>query len=240
VSERVNSVAIAFTGELGVNSDRDAGRQAKACCAPMRFSAPTRDYAGYIFDCDGTLVDSMPLHFRAWRTAFRQHGASFDFDWALFVSRAGMPLEQTVEALNAQFSTELDPKRVVEAQLATYRALIAQLTAIEEVVAFARKVAEVAKVAVASGGQRAEVEASLRAIGVFDLFRVIVAGNEVARGKPDPEILLACAAAMNIAPSDCLVIEDGELGIEAARRAGMDWVRVETIAPVLADGLDSY
>ena len=199
----------------------------------MRFVPPTRDYKGYIFDCDGTLVDSMPLHFRAWRAAFQQHGAGFDFDWALFVSRAGMPLEQTVEALNVQFSTRLDPKQVVEVQLANYRTLIAEVQAIAPVVEFARRVAAVAKVAVASGGQRAEVEASLRNIGVFDLFPVIVAGNEVARGKPDPEILLRCAEGMAVAPSDCLVIEDGELGIEAARRAGMDWVRVEAIAPGL-------
>jgi HAD superfamily hydrolase (TIGR01509 family) len=203
----------------------------------MRFVPPTRDYAGYIFDCDGTLVDSMPLHWRAWRAAFLQHGASFEFDWTLFVSRAGMPLEQTVEALNAQFSTKLDPKRVVEVQLATYRALLAQVKAIDEVVTFAQRVAKLARVSVASGGQRAEVEASLRNIGILDLFSVIVAGSEVARGKPDPEILLRCAHGMGVAPSDCLVIEDGELGIEAARRAGMDWVRVEAVAPALADEL---
>jgi HAD superfamily hydrolase (TIGR01509 family) len=201
----------------------------------MRFIPPTRDYPAYIFDCDGTLVDSMPLHFRAWRAAFRQHAASFDFDWALFVSRAGMPLEQTVEALNLQFETALDPKRVVEVQLATYRTLLAEVTAIEPVVAFARQVAARAKLAVASGGQRAEVETSLRKIGILDLFGVIVAGNEVSRGKPDPEILLRCAERLGHAPRDCLVIEDGELGIEAARRAGMDWVRVEAIAPSIED-----
>lgn len=199
--------------------------------AGLRFSPPSRGYAGYIFDCDGTLVDSMPLHFRAWRAAFRAHEASFDFDWELFISRAGMPLERTVEALNVQFATSLDPKGVVEVQLATYRALLAEVTAIDEVVTFARGVAAVARVAVASGGHRAEVEASLRNIGILDLFDVIVAGGEVARGKPDPEILLRCAEGMGVAPSECLVIEDGELGIEAASRAGMDWVRVETIAP---------
>jgi HAD superfamily hydrolase (TIGR01509 family) len=201
----------------------------------MRFVPPTRDYAGYIFDCDGTLVDSMPLHFRAWRAAFRQHGASFDFDWALFVSRAGMPLEQTVEALNVQFATKLDPEQVVAVQLATYRTLLAKVTAIEPVVAFARLVAQHSKVSVASGGQRPEVESSLRSIGILDLFSVIVAGNEVKHGKPDPEILLCCADGMGVAPKDCLVIEDGELGIEAARRAGMDWVRVEAIVPLLED-----
>jgi HAD superfamily hydrolase (TIGR01509 family) len=201
----------------------------------MRFVPPIRDYPAYIFDCDGTLVDSMPLHFRAWRAAFRQHGASFDFDWALFVSRAGMPLEQTVDALNGQFGTRLDPRRVVEVQLATYRTLLAEVTAIEEVVAFARRVATTAKLAVASGGQRPEVEASLHNIGILDLFGVIVAGNEVQRGKPDPEILLRCAEGLGVSPGDCLVIEDGELGIEAARRAGMDWVRVEAVAPSIED-----
>ena len=198
---------------------------------PPRFSPPTRDYDGYIFDCDGTLVDSMILHFRAWRAAFQQHSASFDFDWPLFVSRAGMPLEQTVEALNDQFSTGLDPKRVVAVQLATYRTLLAEVRAIEPVVAFARQVGQRAKLAVASGGQRPEVEESLRNIGILHLFDVIVAGNEVSRGKPDPEILLRCAEALGLEPARCLVIEDGELGIEAARRAGMDWVRVESVAP---------
>jgi HAD superfamily hydrolase (TIGR01509 family) len=201
----------------------------------MRFVPPTRDYPAYIFDCDGTLVDSMPLHFRAWRTAFRQHAASFEFDWELFVSRAGMPLEQTVEALNLQFQTTLDPRRVVEVQLATYRTLLANVPAIEPVVTFARQVAATAKLAVASGGQRPEVEASLRNVGIFELFSVIVAGDEVSRGKPDPEILLRCAERLGHSPKDCLVIEDGELGIEAARRAGMDWVRVEAIVPSIED-----
>lgn len=196
-----------------------------------RFTPPTRNYEGYIFDCDGTLVDSMILHFKAWRAAFEQHGASFQFDWPLFVSRAGMPLDQTVIALNAQFGTTLDPAPVVAVQLATYRTLLAEVRAIEPVVAFAREVAQRAKVAVASGGQRREVEESLRNVGILHLFDVIVAGNEVARGKPDPEILLRCAQGMGIEPARCLVIEDGELGIEAARRAGMDWVRVESIPP---------
>jgi HAD superfamily hydrolase (TIGR01509 family) len=197
----------------------------------MRFLAPTRDYAGYIFDCDGTLVESMPLHFRAWRRAFREHQAPFDFDWELFVSRAGMPLEQTVQALNLQFATELDPTRVVQAQLAAYRSLLSSVTGITAVVEFARQVALRAPVSVASGGHRNEVEASLATVGLSGLFRCIVAGNEVRQGKPDPEILFRCAEGMGVAPQDCLVIEDGALGIEAARRAGMDWVKVETIAP---------
>lgn len=196
----------------------------------MRFIAPTRDYAGYIFDCDGTLVESMPLHFRAWRHALASQGASFEFSWKLFVSRAGMPLEETVLALNEQFGTTLEPAPVVAAQLALYRSLLPSLTAIVPVVEFARDVAARAPVAVASGGHRAEVEASLRLIGLGGLFQCVVTGNDVQRGKPDPEILLRCADGLGVHPSQCLVIEDAELGIEAARRAGMDWVRVEALA----------
>jgi HAD superfamily hydrolase (TIGR01509 family) len=195
----------------------------------VRFIPPARDYAGYIFDCDGTLVESMPLHFRAWREALNSHGASFEFSWQLFVSRAGMPLEETVHALNAQFGTALDAARVVAAQLTLYRTLLPGVTAIAPVVEFARQVALRAPVAVASGGHRAEVEASLRHVGIHDLFRCIVTASDVRRGKPDPEILLRSAEGLQLAPADCLVIEDGELGIEAARRAGMDWVRVEAL-----------
>jgi len=192
----------------------------------VRFRAPTRGYAGYIFDCDGTLVESMPLHFRAWRHALESHGANFEFSWELFVSRAGMPLAETVLALNEQFGTALEPARVVEAQLALYRSLLPSVTAIAPVVEFARQVAATAPIAVASGGQRAEVEASLRYVGLEGLFQCVVTGSDVRRGKPDPEILLRCAEALRVPPSQCLVIEDAELGIEAARRAGMDWVRV--------------
>jgi HAD superfamily hydrolase (TIGR01509 family) len=196
--------------------------------------APTREYAGYIFDCDGTLVESMPLHFRAWRHALQLHGASFEFSWQLFVSRAGMPLEETVHALNAQFGTLLEPALVVAAQLGLYRSLLPSLTAIAPVVEFARQVAARAPAAVASGGHRAEVEASLRLIGIESLFQCVVTGSEVRRGKPDPEILLRCADGLGVAPSECLVIEDAEFGIEAARRAGMDWVRVEALPDVTA------
>lgn len=199
----------------------------------VRFVAPTRDYAGYIFDCDGTLVESMPLHFRAWRHALRTHGASFEFGWQLFVSRAGMPLEATVLELNAQFGTQLDPGPIVALQRAMYRGLLPDVKEIAPVVEFARRVALRAPLAVASGGHREEVEASLRNVRIAQLFSCVVTGSEVQRGKPDPEILLRCAAGLRLEPAECLVIEDGELGIEAARRAGMDWVRVEALAEVL-------
>ena len=191
-----------------------------------RFQPPERAYTAYIFDCDGTLVESMLLHHRAWRQALSAHGASFDFGWTLFTSRAGMTLEQTVVELNAQFDTCLDPHSVAKHQRSDYRALLPTVEAIEPVVSFARSLAGAAPLAVASGGMRQEVLQSLEIVGIRDLFDPVVTASDVQNGKPDPEMLLRCAQAMRVAPSDCLVIEDGELGIEAARRAGMAWVRV--------------
>jgi HAD superfamily hydrolase (TIGR01509 family) len=192
----------------------------------MRFIAPDRPYAGYIFDCDGTLVDSMPLHYRAWLRALELHRAPFDFDWQLFTSRAGMPPLRTVVELNIQFGTRLDPERVTADYRKAYRELMKDAAPIEEVVRFAREVHAFAPISVASGGDRLEVEHALARTGLLELFRCVITAEDVTRGKPDPEALLCCARRMAVLPEQCLVIEDGILGIEAAERAGMDWVRV--------------
>lgn len=193
----------------------------------VRFSPPSKAYDGYIFDCDGTLIDSMPLHHRAWREALASGGATFDFDWSLFTSRAGMPLIETVVALNQQFDTTLDPEAVVVEQRRVYRSLLPSVRAIDSVVEFARRVAEHAPAGVASGGHQQEVEQSLEGLQLRGLFACVVTSNDVRRGKPDPEMFLRCAELLGVPARSCLVIEDGELGIEAARRAGMDWARVE-------------
>jgi HAD superfamily hydrolase (TIGR01509 family) len=194
--------------------------------ASARFTPPLRRYAGYVFDCDGTLVESMVLHHRAWQVAFARYEAPFDFDWALFMRRAGMPLRQTVLELNREFGSTLPPEQVVEEQRRAYRELLPGVLPIEPVVAFARALYGHAPLCVASGGHDDLVRQSLGAIGILELFAHIVAAEQVSRGKPDPEAFLLCAERMGLAPSDCLVIEDGDLGIEAAERAGMDWVRV--------------
>src|SRR5690606_32499419 len=87
---------------------------------PRRISPPERLFSGYIFDCDGTLADTMPLHHLAWQRALAEQGATFSFDWDLFVSRAGMTLEQTVVELAAQFSVPLDPVATARAQRLHY------------------------------------------------------------------------------------------------------------------------
>lgn len=191
----------------------------------MRLRLPEGTYKALIFDCDGTLVDSMPLHHRSWSRAIADAGARFVFDWDVFMSRAGMGLSQTVLELNAQFGESLVPEQVILAQRSHYEALISELKPIETVVAIARTFA--GPKSVASGGEKPVVLQSLRSIGIFDLFEHVICQEDVRVGKPDPEMFLRCAELMGVQPHECLVFEDGALGIEAARRAGMAWVAVD-------------
>ena len=143
------------------------------------------------------------------------------------MSRAGKRIELTVLELNAQFGLAMDPTRVAADQRAHYDALAPGVLALEEVVAFARaRAAAGLPVSVASGGDAPTVRQTLRTIGVTDLFPVVVTAEEVAHGKPAPDLFLLAAQRMGVAPHDCLVFEDSPLGILAAERAGMGAVLV--------------
>ena len=191
------------------------------------FSLPTRAYSAFIFDCDGTLADSMPLHQEAWIRALRRHGASLDFGWELFMSRAGKTLELTVAELNAEFGLALDPLLVAAAQRAEYDALAVGVKPLDEVVTYARERAQAGcPVSVASGGDAVTVHRTLSTIGVRDLFPIVVTAEEVLHGKPAPDLFLLAAERMGVAPAECLVFEDSLLGITAAERAGMGAVLV--------------
>ena len=191
------------------------------------FSLPAREYSAFIFDCDGTLADSMPLHQEAWIHALRKHGASFEFGWELFMSRAGKSIELTVLELNAQFGLAMDPGLVAADQRACYDVLALGVRPLAEVVAYARERAAAGfPVSVASGGDAVTVRQTLRTIGVSDLFPVVATVEEVEHGKPAPDLFLLAAQRMAVLPEQCLVFEDSPLGILAAERAGMGAVLV--------------
>ena len=191
------------------------------------FALPARQYSAFIFDCDGTLADSMPLHQKAWIAALDKYGANIDFSWELFMSRAGKTIELTVAELNAEFGLALDPTLVAAAQRAEFDALAVGIKPLDEVVAFARERAHAGcPISVASGGDAPTVHRTLRTIGVSDLFPIVVTADEVAHGKPAPDLFLLAAERMRVPPADCLVFEDSLLGIIAAERAGMGAVLV--------------
>jgi len=193
------------------------------------FTLPEREFKGYIFDCDGTLADSMPLHFEAWRSAFAQYGAPFTFSWELFMRRAGKTLEVTVEELNHEFGAALDPALVSAAQRASYAALLPKVGPITPVIELLHGVAPRFPVAVASGGDLPTVRTTLQALDVLSLFPVIVTAADVKRGKPAPDMFLLAAERIRVEPRDCVVFEDSLLGIEAAHAAGMGAVLVRRL-----------
>jgi HAD superfamily hydrolase (TIGR01509 family) len=188
------------------------------------FSPPEKRYAGYIFDCDGTLADSMPIHYRAWADTVEMHGGHFPQD--LFYSLGGVPSAKIVEILNDKFGTNLQPELIATEKELLYVERIAETRPIREVADFAREVALHAKVSVASGGILPVVTQTLDVIGLKDLFPVIVTSEQVKRGKPFPDIFLEAARRMQVPPSDCLVLEDSKAGFEAATAAGMDFAVV--------------
>jgi HAD superfamily hydrolase (TIGR01509 family) len=188
------------------------------------FTPPERRYAGYIFDCDGTLADSMPVHYFAWANIVQKYGGQIPED--LFYALGGWPSRKMVLHLNELFGTTLDPDIVAEEKEQFYVEHILTIQPIPEVVAFAREVVSFAKVAVASGGVLPVVTQTLKAIGLQELFPVIVTSEQVKHGKPAPDMFLEAARRMRVTPGDCLVLEDSPAGFEAATAAGMDYAVV--------------
>jgi HAD superfamily hydrolase (TIGR01509 family) len=188
------------------------------------FTPPEKRYAGYIFDCDGTLADSMPVHYGAWADTLRKYGGQIPEE--LFYGLGGWPSRKMMELLNERFSTSLDPETITNEKEHLYVQRVGTIRPIPEVADFARQVAAFAKVSVASGGVLPVVTKTLEVIGFKDFFPVIVTSEQVKQGKPFPEMFLESARRMGVQPSACLVLEDSPAGFEAAIAAGMDYVVV--------------
>jgi HAD superfamily hydrolase (TIGR01509 family) len=206
----------------GKRNARNLGVPMAFCGAAMTiFTPPEKLYKGYIFDCDGTLAHSMPVHYGAWRQAAEENGVAMSEE--LFYSLGGVPTTRIVEILNEKFGTSMDPEKVAVRKEEIYVHTMGKTEPIEEVTAFAREVAKFAKVSVASGGYLPVVEKTLEVIGFKDFFPVIVTTEQVTRGKPFPDIFLEAAKRMGVPANECLVLEDSPAGIEAAKAAGMDY-----------------
>ncbi len=191
----------------------------------MLFTIPSGTFGAYLFDCDGTLADTMPLHYRAWRATLDPLGANFPEE--LLYQLGGTPTRRIVEILNESQGLALPADDVARQKSETFVALLADARPIEEVMSLARRaIAAGDKVAVVTGSARWVVDRILKAIGARDLFATVVASEDVARGKPAPDCYLEAARRLGVPASDCLVFEDTRTGIEAATAAGMQSVFV--------------
>jgi beta-phosphoglucomutase family hydrolase len=192
----------------------------------MKLDIPTGPFSGYIFDCDGTLVDTMPLHYRAWNVAMQRAGLAGQLDEDLFYSLGGVPTRRVAELLGEHYRLALDPDRVFVEKEEIFLELQGELQVIPAVVDFARRVAKEAPVSVASGGPKPIVRHTLERVGLADLFPIVVTPEDVRHGKPAPDMFLLAAQQMGVPPERCLVFEDADPGVQAAKAAGMRWVFV--------------
>ena len=205
---------------------RGAGR-ALRWPALMKLDIPAGDFAGYIFDLDGTLVDTMPLHYRAWNRAMQHAGLKEELDEDMFYSLGGVPTRRVARILADHHGLSVDVEKVFHQKEALFLELRAEMKLIEAVVAFARRaVAQGVPVSVASGGPREIVRHTLELMHLHVLFPVVVTPEDVVHGKPAPDMFLLAAEKMGVPPVKCLVFEDAPPGIRAAEAAGMKWVHV--------------
>jgi len=183
---------------------------------------PTPDIGALIFDCDGTLADTMPAHYRAWAAMLAGHRLAFTE--MQFYGLAGVPSHAIVRLLAAEQGVLLADGAVEEMVVdkeQRYVELIGDVHPIPEVLAIARRYRGELPMAVASGGERWVVHRTLEAIGLLDWFDAIVGAEDTERHKPEPDVFLEAARRLGAEPATCAVFEDSELGLEAGRRAGM-------------------
>ncbi|MGA9408187.1 MAG: HAD family phosphatase [Bacteroidota bacterium] len=178
------------------------------------------DYVkGLIFDCDGTLVDSMPVHMRAWEHSVKEQGGTWDFPY--FFSKKGMPDKEIIELYNADFGSSLDILSTMKLKDEFFRSHRDQFKPIQPVVEIVLRYRNILPMAVASGSTKANVDFQLETLGIKKYFSVILTADDGIQPKPSPNIFIEAAARLGVEPGKCQVFEDGELGLEAARRAGM-------------------
>ncbi len=185
-----------------------------------------RNCKAIIFDCDGTLVDSMPVHFVAWHETMSRYGIAFPED--RFYSLGGMPSDRIIQMLANEQGITLDAVSVANEKELAFLDRIDLLIPIEAVVKVVRQNRGIKPIAVASGGFRAIIQRQLEQIAMHDWFDAVVTAEDTAKHKPEPDVFLEAARQLGTLPKHCIVFEDADLGIEAARRAGMNCIDVRS------------
>ena len=190
----------------------------------MKLKIPTGAFHAYLFDCDGTIADSMPLHYIAWRGALAEWNCVFPED--LFYAWGGFPVAEIISRLNERQGLKMPVPEVARRKEELYFDTLPHLKAIPEVLEHIDAQHGRIPFAVVSGSTRDSVTASLRRLQLLEKFEILVCAGDYKRGKPDPEAFLIAAARLGVKPESCLVFEDTDMGIEAATTAGMASVRV--------------
>jgi len=187
----------------------------------------TRPIRGLIFDCDGTLADTMPLHWRAWQVITRRHQLQFAED--RFYRLGGVPSRDILKMLGQEQGIPLDHLGLAREKEAEYLPLIAQVEPINTVVGIVRENHGKIPMAVASGGTHRIIDLVLNHLGIRHFFDAIVTSEDVVKQKPEPDIFLEAARRLGVPAQFCRAYEDTDLGMSAIRAAGMEAVDVRKL-----------
>ncbi len=190
----------------------------------MKLKLPPGNFKAYLFDCDGTIADSMPLHYLAWKKALGEWNC--DFDEQLFYAWGGMPIAEIISTLNKKYGLSMPVETLAHRKESLYFELLPQLKVVPEVLEHIEAEHGRIPFAVVSGSTRESVTASLVTLKLLDRFDALVCAGEYQKSKPDPEPFLLAAEKLGVLAKDCLVFEDTEMGIQAATAAGMASVKV--------------
>jgi HAD superfamily hydrolase (TIGR01509 family) len=185
-----------------------------------------QDHDALLFDCDGTLADTMPAHYRAWLHVTEAHGIAFDED--RFYSMGGRPTRDIVATLARERGIEIDVDHAAHMKEASFLAQLDRIEAIDPVVDVVLRSRGRVPMAVVTGGYRNVCLQILERVGIADCFDTIVASEDTSKHKPDPDPFLEAARRLGARPERCVVWEDSDLGIAAARAGGMQWIDVRS------------
>jgi beta-phosphoglucomutase family hydrolase len=181
---------------------------------------------GIIFDCDGTLADTMPAHYEAWMATLDEYELVMSED--RFYALGGWPTRRVAELLIGEAGRAIDAGRLSQQKESRFEEMLHLIKPIEPVVDVVRRYRGTLPMAVATGAVRPICHQILHQIGVRDCFDTIVSSEDVAHHKPAPDIFLEAARRLGVSPTVCRVYEDTDPGIEAARAAGMEYIDVRS------------
>jgi beta-phosphoglucomutase family hydrolase len=182
---------------------------------------------GLVFDLDGTIADTMPLHYEAWVAALGEHGV--EFPEAIFYEFAGMPTPKIIETLNQRHGHTMPVHETADRKEKLFEVMIPKVTFIHPVMDIIRAYTGKLPMAVATGGTRAIAGRTLQSLGIAALFKALVTADDVEHGKPAPDIFLESARRIGVSPECCMAFEDGDLGIQSAAAAGMQVIDVRKL-----------
>ncbi len=182
---------------------------------------------GLIFDCDGTLADTMPMHWRAWQVVAQKYKLHFPQD--RFYSLGGVPSKDILKMLADEQGVTLDHVAAGHEKENTYLPYLSQVQPVHAVVEIAKANHGKIPMAVASGGSQPIINQVLEHLKIRHLFDAVVTSEMVKRQKPAPDIFLEAARRIGVDPQFCRAYEDTDLGLQAIRSAGMEAVDVRTL-----------